>query len=127
MSTSIRQYNSTDYKEIASWLDFPINEQTLNNSTFILEIDNVPAYCLTVYFTNSKELALIENFAGNPKLKEERKPYSQVLWVYLEDLAKELGYKQIICLAKEKKLSEKYESFGYSRIMNNVDVMGKVL
>lgn len=127
MNIRIRPYHNDDYQEISSWMITKFDESILSDSTFILDIDDVPAFCLTMYFTNSKELAFIENFAGNPNLKEIRKPYSQTLWVYLEDLAKQLGYKKVICLSNVDDLTNKYESFGYTKIMNNVDVLRKVL
>jgi N-acetylglutamate synthase-like GNAT family acetyltransferase len=123
----IRKFEDKDFDEVSSWLNIKVLPEMFSDSTFVLEEDNKLLFCLTIYFTNSKDLCLIENFAGNPKYKEERKKYSQYLWLYLEKMAKEMGYKNIMVLSQVEKLTEKYEQFGYIKVMSNVDVLGKVL
>ncbi len=114
---------------ISSWIDEkPSRDLLKGSSTFVLENDSgIALFCLTIYFTNCKEIAFIENFAGNPEMKEERKNYSQLLFTYLEKLARDMGYKSVVCFSGVDKLTKKYEEFGYTKIMSNLDCLGKAL
>ena len=125
---NIRPFKDSDYETICSWLNFkPTKDVLSGSSTYVLENDNKLLFCLTIYFTNSKNLCLIENFAGNPNFKEERKKYSQYLWLYCERLAKEMGYKNVMVLSNIDKLTQKYEQFGYTKFMDNVVALKKDL
>lgn len=130
MSLMIRPYKNEDYQEIAKWaVDMPkLSEDLLSkSSTFILELDSKLVFLMTVYFTNCKEICFLDNFIGNPKMKEARKEHSQLLFTYIETLAKDLGYKSVVCFSNIDKLTQKYETYGYKKIMNNAYVLGKGL
>lgn len=131
MSTKIREYKESDYDTVLNWLKdenfTPSKDLMSKSSTFVLEENNVPLFCITIYLTNCKEVCFIENFAGNPDFKKERQKHSQLLFTYMENLAKDLGYKSILCFSGVEKLTQKYEEYGYKRIMNNLTALGKVL
>jgi len=128
MSIQIRPYKNEDYNEVASWIvDMPQLSADLlsKSSTFILEMDSKLLFLLTVYFTNCKEICFLDNFIGNPKMKNERKEHSQLLFTYIEELAKDLGYKSVVCFSNIDKLTQKYETYGYNKLMKNACVLGK--
>lgn len=130
MNLKIRNYKQEDYKEISQWTkDMPVIGEDLlsKSSTFVLEMNEIPVFALTVYFTNCKEICFLDNFVGNPAMKNERKEHTQLLFTYAEKLAKELGYKRVVCFSNIPKLISKYETFGYSKIMNDTCVLGKGL
>jgi hypothetical protein len=132
MQVNIRQYSDKDFEMISDWWKQanevgPAKDMLSAQTTFIMEINNVPAYSLSLYLTNCKGLAIFENFAGNPQLKGERKKFAPVLVNYLEDLAKSLGYKKIMCLSMNDKLVTRYTSLGYNKTVGGLTALVKEL
>ena len=82
----------------------------LKDSTFIIEDNDKPVASVTVYLTNCKEVALMENLIKDPEFKEEGA--IQSLFKHVEDFTKSLGYKRIIMFSNKEKLNDKYETFG---------------
>ena len=83
---SIRKYNYfSDYSMIESWLSghgkkCPPDSLFPAESTFIASINNKDLIMASIYFTNAKPLAYIENFIGNPNEKgDHRKEAGQCL------------------------------------------------
>lgn len=126
---TIRQYKKEDFKMIESWWDNkypPTIEMLPESSTLILEIDKVPAYCLSVYLTNCKQYAYLGNFISNNKLKiENRKEASQVLMDSVCGFARELGYKNILCMTNVSKLKERYKEMGFTPTISDVQTFVK--
>lgn len=117
---NIKPYNKSDFKEIASWWkestgQSPLEDMLVEDGTFILEIDNVPALCLTVLLTQSRHMAYLFSFIKNPIFKENLEEYGQQLWNYCFEYAKSKGYSRVLCFSDNKKLSEKYIRFGMSK------------
>lgn len=113
----IRSYKKSDFNMIYSWWEqigepLPIEGVMIENGSFLLELDNVPALALTILLTQSKELAFIEGFIKNPIFKKSLEPYSQILWNHCLDYAKNLGYKRVLVLSDKEKLFSKYEHYG---------------
>ncbi len=132
MNVNIRQYKDSDYEMISNWWTDskemgPGKDMLSANTTFIMELNGVPAYSLTLYLTNCKGMALFENFIGNPALKGERKMFASVLVDYLEKTAKSLGYNKIMCLSMNDKLVDRYTDLGYNKTVSNLTALVKEL
>lgn len=128
---NIRLFNKNDYETIKMWWYKaheipPTLEMLPEDSTFILELDNKPQVSLTVYLTNSKHLAYLENFVKDPELKDS-KQYTELLVKHVEMFTKEQGYKVLACLAYKDKLKKRYEDLGYINTLNNLSSFIKEL
>jgi len=126
MNYKIRAYTSSDFPVVESWWkdanEIPPSITMLpESSTFILELDNIPTFCLSVYLTNCKEYAYLGNFVSNKKIKNKfRKQASQKLMDYTLCFAGELGYKQVICMSHVDKLKNRYNEMGFHTTLTNV-------
>jgi hypothetical protein len=97
-------------------------------SSFILEIKGQPALHLSLLVTNCKGAAYLENFVGNPELKgDSRKKGSKFLIDCLCDVAKQLGYKNIIGFAYKDKTKKYYPTLGFKNTLENVSVFSRRL
>jgi hypothetical protein len=129
----VRHYNKTDFPMISEWWNKhkemgPTEEMLPEESTFICELNGTPLTAITLYLTNSKEFCMLDNFIGNPAFRgEDRKEASKLIIEYAENLAKDLGYKSIFCMALNDSLSDYYEFFGYKKRLNNVSTLNKEL
>lgn len=129
----VRNYTEQDFSMLNQWWvaqdEFPPTKEMLpKESTFICEQDGVPLVSITLYLTNSKEFCMLDNFIGNPKMRGEiRKAASDFIIKYSEVIAKELGYKSILCFATKPKLKEYYPTFGYMKRCDNIASFNKEL
>lgn len=123
---NIRPYTLSDFDTIHSWWTAakecpPVLGMMIPNGSFILELDSVPALSLTVFLTQSKEMAYIEGFIKNPLFKgvslEEQ---GSALWQECFNYAKNRGYNRVLCLCQEPSLFSKYERFGMRKTANNL-------
>lgn len=123
----IRSYKPTDYENICSWVGTRIPEGMLvENGTFVLEIENVAALTLSVFLTQSKQVAYLMGFYKNPIFKSiSLEPFGQQLWNHCFEHAQSKGYKRILCFAETNvpKLQEKYMRFGMTK---TIDLVGFV-
>lgn len=129
---TIRHYKKEDYKEIASWWahhnkevspDF-LSEET----TFVLEIDETPALSITLYLTNCLGVCFLENFIGNPLLKnKERKEASKSLIEFVYNFAKATGFKNIMGFSTAEKLEDYYQELGMKPLAKNITSMVRSL
>ncbi len=126
MSFTIRNFKSSDFPMISSWWkesdEIPPSLSMLpEESTLILEIDNKPAFCLSIYFTNCKEYSYLGNFVSDRSIKGPvRKEASQKLMNTVLAYAQNLGYKNVICMTHETKLQKRYQEMGFSPTISNV-------
>lgn len=118
MNYTIRPYKHSDFKMICGWWlanneRSPIEGTMIENGSFILELDNIPAMILTILLTQSKELAFFEGFVKNPEFKEKSlESYGKKLWDHCLAYGKNLGYKRVIAISDKEKLFSKYERYG---------------
>lgn len=123
----VRPYKNSDYSELCSWIGLQLPEGMLvENGTFILELDNVPALTLTVFLTQSKQIAYLEGFNKNPLFKERNlETEGQKLWDHCFNFAREQGYARLLCCAEARvdKLKAKYQRFGMTK---TIDLTGFV-
>lgn len=130
---NIRLFKEKDYKDILMWwiksgeLPPSLNMLPLD-STFILEYEGTPILSMCVYFTNTKEIAYSENLIGNPNFKgPKRRELVPVLFKYVENFAKDKGYKRFICFSYKDKLKKRYKNLGYKPTVNNLTSFVKEL
>ena len=123
---SVTPYREEQFDLIKSWWDAAGEFAALpgmmpEDSTLIVNYEGRPLASLTIYFTNSKEIAYLENLVGNPEFKGEiRKKGVEILTRSAEQLAKSRGYKRLLCLTEKTKLKGRYEELGYLPTLNNV-------
>lgn len=122
----IRSYKDSDYIEIFKWWIKadeipPFKEMLTKETTFVYEKNDKPLVCISLYLTNCKEIAYLENFVRDPQFlgKEKDTAMRQIL-DYVENVAKTRGYKRLICFSYKDKVKSKYEEFGYRNTLNNL-------
>lgn len=128
---NIRLYNKNDYQMIKGWwVDSnecpPLEDMLTEDSTFILEMHGKARMCISVYITNSKAVAYLENFVKDPGFKDSN-ACSKILVEHAEKFAKDKGYKYLMCLSYKEKLKSRYEKLGYFRTLNNLSSFCKEL
>lgn len=123
---TIRLYNPEDWKMVKSWWDIqnefaPLETMMPLNSSFIAEIDEVPALAVCLYLTNTPEVAYVENFVGNPELKgTSRKEATNILLNHITKFAFEMGYKRLLCMSEKPILKAHYEKIGFTKTLDGV-------
>ncbi len=127
---TIRNYKDGDYEMLTAWwreAREPAPKKSLvpEDTTYILEIMNIPALSICLFTTNVKGMCYLENFIGNPNLKESRKYYSQVIVDYAIDKAKELGYETVVCLSYKDKVGKHYEKLGMTKTLTGMTGFAK--
>lgn len=122
----IRNYQSSDFETVSRWWAHskeigPLEGMLPPESTYILELDGIPALCVTIILTNTKEFCYLENFAGNPTVERaQRRKASQLLTKHVTTVAKSLGYKRLLCLAYKGPLKKRYQELGFTRTLDGV-------
>lgn len=132
MNYIIRSYQHKDFSEVASWWNIstkqlPPEGLMIEDGTFILELNQIPALCLTVLKTQSKEICYLFGYVKNPKFHGSLEEYGQALWNHCFDYAKNAGYKRIMCIAQISQLKHKYERFGMTRTLDGVSTFAREL
>ncbi len=82
-------------------------------STFIAILDGQPAAAMTIYLTNTFEVAYVENFIGNPELKgTSRKEAALQLTYHIANFARSRGYKRLVGMTCKDALKKRYQELG---------------
>lgn len=133
MEFKIRPYRTSDFKEIHSWWNSanevaPQEGMMIEDGTFVLEALGVPAITVTVYLTQSKQIAYIEGLIKNPLLKHiDLEPQTSLLMEYICDYARERGYTNLFAYCKVDKLKEKYKRYGLTQVLDNLSAFSRRL
>lgn len=127
---NIRLYRPNDWNILKSWWTkvnqpFMTEEMMTSDSTFILEFDNKPVASITLYLTNCKEVAYVENLIRDPEF--HNRDAINGLIGHMEKFAKEKGCKRLVVLSNKDKLNKKYESIGYFTTCYNMSCLVKEL
>ena len=128
---SIRPYTAADYPIIDAWWQFyseigPTQEMLPEESTYIYEDRGAPVLCVTLYLTNTKEFCMVDNFVRNPGFKDlHRKQAITELLAYIENKAKGMGYKKMLCMGYRDKIKNIYRDLGFVSTLNNVETFIK--
>lgn len=130
MKFQIRNLQAHEVESVIQWYGndpVPTPDMMPLESTFICEIDSVPALCVTLYLTNGP-LAYIELFIGNPdKRGPLRREATQALVNHFEHFAREKGYTKLLCLAPNESLRRYYQRLGYTLTLDSVSALLKEL
>lgn len=128
----IRPYvEASDYETLKGWWEkqnmTPAWKALLpEESTYVLEIDDVPALSLCLYLMNCKDACMVENLIGNPDITgPKRKEATKQLFLYVEEVAKAKGYTTLVLFSYQEKLKQYYESLGYRKTLENVTTFAK--
>lgn len=136
MNYIIKQMNLTDldnkeFNIIQEWWkfnDLKIWKDILPETTYIVWENEIPVVSACLYLMNSPRACMIENLIGNPEFdRTKRKECTKLLFEFLEDKAKELGYKTVVLFSYEDKLKDYYSSLGYEKTLSNVTTFSKKL
>lgn len=128
----IRQYNLDDYVHLKSWAEAQgittLTPSLIPSSTFVGVSQDKPVVSLSLLLTNNNEYAFLEYALGDPKAKG---PIRQLLFKglvqYIEQVAKGLGLKKLLCLAPHPDLERYYSEFGYQPNLRALTLMAKEL
>jgi hypothetical protein len=126
MITTIRPYRESDWPTIEGWWIAsgetpPLPTMMPLESSFVAEIDGKPALAVTVYLTNTPEVAYTENFIGNPKLRgSERTSAAVILSNHIAEFAKAKGFKRLLCMTEKWALRARYQQLGYEPTLSGV-------
>ncbi|MES2355615.1 MAG: hypothetical protein V4568_14695 [Pseudomonadota bacterium] len=126
---SIRPYHEADWRMVDEWWGstgevHPLPSMMPTDSSFIAEVGGVPALAVTVYLTNSTEVAYVENFIGNPSLSgESRRAAASVLADYISVFAKSLGHKRLVCMTEKESLVKRYKELGFIPTLSGVTAL----
>lgn len=122
----IRLYKETDFPMLLSWFkeanpdEVPTPDMIPRASTFILDLNGIPALSVSLIITNTST-AYVENFIGNPELKnKDRRESTPILLNHLAQVADKLGYTRLLCMAPNSKLSGYYQSIGFKPTLQGV-------
>lgn len=128
---NIRLYKDTDLEIIQEWCKIhkeyiPNSECLPKDSTFILEINSKPLIVMTVYLTNCKEIAYLENLMKDPEFNGPIKDEAiKMIFNHCENFTKEQGFKRLIALTNVEPLKTKYQNLGYNKFLNNLSALAK--
>lgn len=120
---NIRLYKEEDYEMISSWWKTanelaPPKEMMIEDSAFILEINNKPVISIMLLLTNSP-LAWLTSFVKDPEFIDSKEA-SKAIVNYAENFAKDKGYKTILMFSYTDKLKKRYQDLGYIKSADNV-------
>lgn len=122
MQLNIRQLNTKDYSTLKTWWDkwkewtAPSQEFLPANGTggFIVEKNNKPIVAGFVYLTNSKA-ALLEWIVSDPDYREDdREEAIELLINESERVCKELGYKYMFTIGRNKNLIDTHKKLKWN-------------
>lgn len=93
-------------------------------SSFVAEVYGVPSLAVTVYLTNTHELAYVENFIGNPAVVgDDRKHAAMILSDHIAKFAKGRGFKRLMCMTEKKALVGRYKELGFKPTLSGVTTL----
>lgn len=130
--TQILPYKDSDYPMLKKWWEHAgsttAKEFIPIDSTWVAYIDNRPAVAISVYTTNIRAFAYLENFVGNPALAgSERREASKALIQWAEQWAYSRGYARLVCISYVPRLKEYYAELGYTPTLEHVTTFCKEL
>jgi hypothetical protein len=127
---NIRNYTHHDYEMLCSWFKeakeiAPEQGQLPEESTFVTEVNNIPAALVSVFLTNV-DICYMENLIANPEFKN-RKEIVQNLMDYAFSFAKSKGYKYSVGFTMHEQLAKRHINIGWDKKVNNVIIVYKEL
>jgi hypothetical protein len=84
------------------------------DSTYVAEWSGVPVVALSFFFTNSRALLLVDNLMSAPSAPHQlRRVAIDQMNGFMDALARQLGYRRILCFTSVPKLVERYQELGF--------------
>lgn len=121
---SIRSYQDRDHEMLTSWWhearETAPGKSLMPATSWILEIEGIPALSISLITTNVKGLCYLENFIGNPNLPSLRKGCSQIIVDHAINEAKKLGFERVICFSYKDKVGKHYEKLGMTPTLSGL-------
>ena len=122
---NVRFYKNSDFPVVSSWFDCGLAEVTIPSSSFICEVDGVPAIFVTAIITNIP-LVWLESLQGNPEVpKEKRREGTVALLDHISAWAKIVGARGFFCVAPNEGLKKYYEHLGFKESSKVIATMLK--
>ena len=132
MNYKIRNYKKDEYAMILGWWNdcqevAPLPEMLPEESTFILDVNDQPTICVTVYLTNSKTFCMVDNLICNPAFRDSklRRKAVEVMNGYVDCFAKEKGFERILCMTEKNALKRRYMELGFRPTLDGVTTLIK--
>lgn len=127
---NIRCFNPNDYPLILSWWKAagevaPTPDMLPLESSFIFEDAEGPLLCVTVYKTNARWMAWVDNFIGRPGAGTARREATTLLLEHISEWAASQGYKNLFCLSEKGVLKAYYQSIGFQETLSGVSTFVK--
>lgn len=120
----VRPYQHTDYESISQWWLASSYGGVLPpdwyspESCYVLELKGKAAVAITVFYTQLKVMAMLENLIADPSLeKEVRAEAVDAIVNFCEVAVKSHGYKNLVCYSPKQGLANRYTSLGYKPVM----------
>ncbi len=131
----IINYREADhYGKVRSWWIqageiHPSRAQMPEESTFIVEAKGKPWICVTIYLTNSADIAWVDNLIADPEMPGGEARKAAITWLqkFLETWAFKKGYSKLLCMADKPALAQRYRDLGYRSTLKNVETFVKDL
>lgn len=131
---TIRNYQTSDFEIVRSWWEergmkgFTQGFMPDSQWAFIAEWRGEPVASISIIKTAISEYAYLENLVASNLIDADLRHYAvQALVTKAEEKAKTWGYKKLLCLAPNEKLSKRYQEMGYTPSLSNVTVQVKEL
>lgn len=125
----IRAYTEADWPVIWDWWIqsgevAPLPTMMPLESSFVAEIEGEPALAVALYLTNTPEVAYVENFIGNPKVKGiQRKRAAKLLSDHIATFARSRGFQRLLCMTEKPVLKERYIELGFYPTLGGVTTL----
>lgn len=123
----IRRYSySRDWKTILGWWRDsgevpPLPQMMPEESSFVAEVDGQLALAVTVYLTNTHEVAYVENFIWSQSLRgRTRRAGARTLCEHISRYARERGYLRLVCMSEKASLQHWYQDLGFTPTVRGV-------
>ncbi len=130
---SIKLVKNTDIPMIVKWWEAAemygfTGDYLPSDSSYMAYYNDEPCALLALYKTNIKEYAYLECYVSNPSIsKDIRRKTTEHLLNYIEEQARSLHYRKLVCLTHIPALKPRYEALGYKPSLNNVTTFVKEL
>ena len=117
---NFRSLKEEDYETICKWWEWwrwPVITRTIlpdnGKGGFMVEKNNIPIVCGFLYISNSK-MVMLEYIVSNPEYREkDRKEAIELLISCIEHNCREMGFKHLLTLGRNKHLIDMHEKLGW--------------
>jgi hypothetical protein len=122
----VRHYRNEEFETIHQWWlaarePAPLPGMMPPDSTFVVELNDAPIVAVTIYLTNTPEVAYVENLISSPQLDADTRALAvECLNAYIGKFARARGYKRLMCMSEKAALMKRYKELGYTKTLEGV-------